>query len=351
MSNQIPIRGRGTAENPANRFIPLQRVKEEWDSELDPAPHTRFFHDHSRTALTSNNSPDIPFNYSLNPYRGCEHGCIYCYARPTHEFLSLSSGLDFESQIFVKLKAPELLRKELSSKHWQPQSVSMSGVTDAYQPIERRLELTRKCLEVFADFQNPVSIVTKNALVTRDIDILNRLSAINACAVFISITTLDNELARVMEPRASSPQARLKAIAQLAQAGIPVGVMNAPIIPGLNDHETPEILKQAAAAGARTAGYVVLRLPYSIKELFTNWLNRHFPAKANKILNRIRLIRDGTLYNSAFGSRMTGEGEWANFYKKFFRLHKRNAGLTQSDIQLSATSFRNPAGYQRSLFD
>jgi len=345
-------RGRGAGDNPPNRFIPLYCEKlDTWCEEDDPAPHTLFFRDQSRTLLSSNDSPDIPFTFSLNPYRGCEHGCIYCYARPTHEWLGLSAGLDFESRIFVKEDAPELLRRELASKKWQPQNVSIGAVTDPYQPVERRLQLTRRCLEVFAEFRNPVGIVTKNALVTRDIDILKELAAVDAAAVYISITTLDADLARVMEPRASAPAARIRAIEELAGAGIPVGVMTAPVIPGLTDHEIPAILEAAAGAGAMTAGYVVLRLPFGVKELFTDWLEAHFPSKKEKVLGRLRETRDGKLNDANFGSRMTGQGEWAEVFGDMFRLHRRRLGMQERGPKLSTAAFTNGRPKQMSLFE
>ncbi len=273
-----------------------------WREEDDPAPTTQFFRDNTRSILTTNDSPDIPFTYSLNPYRGCEHGCIYCYARPTHEWLSLSAGLDFESRHLREARCAELLRKELASKKWMPQTVAIGGVTDGYQPVERRLELTRRCLQVFAEFKNPFAIVTKNALVTRDIDILKEMAAVRAARVFISVTTLDPDLARVMEPRASTPAARLRAIEELASAGISVGVMNAPVIPGLNDHESPAILEACAKAGASSADFVVVRLPFAIKDLFSDWLEQHFPSSKEKVLGRIRDSRGGKLYDSALSA-------------------------------------------------
>jgi DNA repair photolyase len=352
MSTNKPHHGRGTSERPPNRFIPLYRERtDDWRDEDDPAPVTRFFRDTSRTALATNDSPDIPFRFSLNPYRGCEHGCIYCYARPTHEWLSLSAGIDFETQIFVKEDAPELLRKELASNKWEPQHVSISGVTDAYQPVERRLELTRRCLKVFAEFKNPIGIVTKNALVTRDIDILKELAAVQAAVVFISITTLDPELARLMEPRASAPLARLRAVEELSRAGIPVGILNAPVIPGLNDHETPQILEASAKAGAVTAGYVILRLPYVVKDLFATWLEQHFPTRKDKILGRIGETRQGKLNDSRFGSRMRGEGEWAEVFGDMFRLHRKRVGMADKAPELSASSFTNGRPVQGSLFE
>jgi DNA repair photolyase len=352
MSTTEPIRGRGSAANPPNRFLPLYRESiPGWTEEEDPAPRTRFFRDDARTALATNNSPDIPFTYSLNPYRGCEHGCCYCYARPGHEFLGLSAGLDFETQIFVKEDAPELLRAELSSPKWVPQTVSISGVTDAYQPVERRLELTRRCLKVFAEFRNPVGIVTKNALVARDKDILGALGKYDAAAVFLSITTLDPELSRVMEPRASIPEARLRAIRELTAAGVPTGILMAPVIPGLTDHEAPAILKAAAAAGARTAGYVPLRLPFAVKDLFADWLARHYPQRKDRVLGRVRDIRGGKLNDSTFGRRMRGEGEWSDVFARLFKLHRQRVGMSARGPELSAAHFTNGRPQQGQLFE
>jgi len=252
--------GRGTAENPPNRFEKLVYVRdpESIDPE-EPSPKTQFLRDVSKSLISYNDSPDVGFEASINPYRGCEHGCIYCYARPYHEYLGFSSGLDFETKILVKENAPKLLRDELASKRWQPKVLAISGVTDPYQPIERKLQLTRQCLEVLAEFRNPVIIITKNQLVARDVDLLKELASFDAAAVCVSVTTLDAELARVMEPRTSTPANRLEAIQTLAQAGVPVRVLVAPIIPGLTDHETPGIIKAAAKAGASHAGYVVVR--------------------------------------------------------------------------------------------
>jgi DNA repair photolyase len=344
--------GRGAADNPPNRFIPLYRERaDDWRAEDDPAPTTLFFRDESRSIIATNDSPDVGFEFSLNPYRGCEHGCVYCYARPTHEWLSLSAGLDFESRIFVKEDAPELLRKELSSPKWVPRTVSLSGITDCYQPAERRLKLTRRCLEVFAEFKNPVGIVTKSALVTRDIDVLKELAAVNAAAVFLSVTSLDPELARVMEPRAAAPAARLRAIEELARAGIPVGVLTAPVVPGLTDHEIPAILDACAGAGATTAGYVVLRLPFAVKDIFAAWLDRHFPARKEKVLGRLRETRGGKLNDSRFGTRMRGEGEWAEVFREFYRLHRKRAGFSDRGPELSTAAFTNGRPVQRSLFE
>jgi DNA repair photolyase len=352
MSLPPPIRGRGASINPPNRFIPLYReAVDGWTDPDDPAPRTRFFRDDPKTILNTNDSPDVGFTYSLNPYRGCEHGCIYCYARPTHEYLELSAGSDFETKIFVKEAAPELLRRELASPKWVPETVSVSGVTDPYQPVERRLELTRRCLQVFAEFRNPIGIVTKNALVARDRDVLAELAKYEAAAVFLSITTLDPDLARVMEPRASAPAARLRAVRVLTEAGIPVGVLVAPIIPGLNDHEAPAILEAAAEAGARYAGYVTLRLPFAVKDLFATWLEQHFPNKKERVLGRLKEVRDGKLNDSRFKTRMRGEGDWADLFSTMFKLHRRRAGLADHGPELSAAHFTNGRLKQGTLFE
>lgn len=352
MSTPQPIRGRGAADNPPNRFIPLYReVMDGWTEEGDPAPRTRFFRDDPKSIFSTNDSPDIPFDISLNPYRGCEHGCIYCYARPTHEYLELSAGLDFESKIFIKEDAPELVRRELSSPRWVPKWVSISGVTDAYQPIERRLQLTRRCLQVFAEFRNPIGIVTKNALVARDVDLLADLARFQAAAVYISITTLDNELARNMEPRASAPEARLRAVRELSDAGVPVGVLVAPIIPGLNDHEAPMILESAAAAGARFASYVTLRLPFGVKDLFANWLDLHYPQRKERVLGRLFAARGGKANDPRFGTRMRGEGEWADLFSEMFSLHRKRVGMSDHRLELSTAHFTNGRLKQGTLFD
>src|SRR6266516_1482522 len=279
-----PVRGRGASWSPANRFEKLHVDVNDFDvvdvypdESERPQRKTQFFRDGTKTIITHNNSPDVGFETSLNPYRGCEHGCIYCYARPTHEYLGFSAGLDFESKIMVKTNASELLRTELESPRWQPQTLILSVVTDPYQPIERTLRITRGCLEVLAKFRNPVAIITKNRLVTRDVDILSELAACNAAAVNVSVTSLDSALQRVLEPRTTSPQGRLDAIEQLRAAKIPVGVMVAPIIPGLTDHEVPKILDACAKAGAQFAGYTIIRLPWAVAPLFAHCLEAHLP--------------------------------------------------------------------------
>src|SRR6476620_6031566 len=309
-----PIHGRGAGFNPANRFEALHLEpdpEEEHDPER-PRRQTVYYRDFTRTIIAHNDSPDVGFESSLNPYRGCEPGCIYCYARPTHEFLGFSAGLDFESRIMVKEDAPELLAAELSSPRWKPQTLVMSGVTDPYQPVERRLKITRRCLEVLARFRNPVGIITKNQLVIRDVDLLIELASHDAAAVNISVTSIDPKLQRILEPRASSPRARLDAIARLRKAGIPVGVMVAPIIPGLTDHEVPAILQACADAGAQFAGYTVVRLPFAVAPLFERWLAEHFPDRKEKVLGRIRHLRGGGRLNDPrFNSRMRGVGIFA----------------------------------------
>lgn len=345
-----PFRGRGAVSNPGNRFEHVHLERDvDWDPAEDPSPRTVFLKDTTQTIITRNDSPDIPFTTSLNVYRGCEHGCTYCYARQTHEYLGFSSGLDFETKIMVKENAAELLRKELSSPKWKPQVLGMSGVTDCYQPIERKLKITRACLEVLAEFRNPVSIVTKNHLVTRDIDLLSELAKYKAASVCLSVTSLDAELRGVLEPRTSPPAARLSAIRQLADAGIPVGVMVAPIIPGLTDHEIPAILEAVAQAGATYAGYEMLRLPYANKELFERWLDQHFPEKKDKVLGRIRAVRGGKLNDARFGSRMRGEGIFAEQLAQMFRVACRKVGLTEAWPELSTTAFRRPDGEQLDL--
>jgi DNA repair photolyase len=343
------IHGRGASWSPANRFEKLHLDLTDEDvvdpvavAEQRPRRATQFFRDATKTIIAHNDSPDVGFECSVNPYRGCEHGCIYCYARPTHEYLGFSAGLDFESKIMVKTDAPELLEAELSSPRWKPQVIAMSGVTDPYQPVERRLEITRRCLQVLAKFRNPVAIITKNRLVTRDADVLAELASHNAAAVNISITSLQPKLQCVLEPRTSSPNARLEAIAQLRDAGVPVGVMVAPIIPGLTDHEVPSILEACGNAGAQFAGYTVVRLPYAVAPLFEHWLEEHFPDRKEKVLGRIRHLRGGErLNNSRWHARMTGDGIFAEQIASLFEVGCRRAGIGNRP-KLSTAAFRRP---------
>jgi DNA repair photolyase len=343
-------KGRGAASNPPNRFEATSYEVSEWDEPEDPSPHTIFLKDTSKSIINYNDSPDVGFTTSINPYRGCEHGCIYCFARPNHEYLGFSAGLDFEKRILVKENAPELLRKEISSPAWEPQVIAISGVTDAYQPVERRLMLTRRCLEVLAEFRNPVVIITKNELVTRDIDLLSQLAEVNAAFVFVSVTSLDGDLARDLEPRASGPARRLAAIEALSSAGIPAGALIAPVIPGLTDHELPAIIRAVANAGARVAGYVPLRLPYAVAPLFEEWLEQRRPGQKEKIVHRIHAIRGGRMNDPNFGSRMRGEGPIAAQISSLFEISCRKAGLNTSRPKLSASAFRNPQNRQMKLF-
>ncbi|MFL6541646.1 MAG: PA0069 family radical SAM protein [Chthoniobacterales bacterium] len=341
------FRGRGASINPANRFDKLHL--EEDFSELPPgedeAPRIRtlYLRDDTKTIIARNNSPDVGFETSINAYRGCEHGCIYCFARPTHEYLGFSAGVDFESRIVVKERAPELLEAELSSAKWKPQLLMMSGVTDCYQPIERKMELTRRCLQVLAKFRNPVGLLTKNRLITRDIDVLKELAAHNCVAANLSITSLDSELQRILEPRTSPPTARLEAVQQLHEAGIPVGVMVAPIIPGINDHEMPAILEACRKAGAQFAAYVLLRLPWAVAPLVERWLDEYFPDRKAKVLGRLREMRGGQkLYDSRWGKRQTGEGIFADQIAAIFEVAARRAGLDGPRPKLSTAAFRRP---------
>ncbi len=346
----MAIHGRGANANPANRFEPLHyKAEDQEPRDHVPAPRTQFFRDQTRSIIATNDSPDVGFDASINPYRGCEHGCIYCYARPFHEYLGLSAGLDFETKIFVKEDAPELLRRELSSPRWQPRTLGVSGVTDCYQPIERHLQLTRRCLQVLAEFRNPAVVVTKNRTVTRDKDCLGELAKHSAALVCISVTTLDASLCEVMEPRATRPEGRLAAVAELSDAGIPAAVLIAPVIPGLTDHEIPAILAAARQAGAVHAGFVMLRLPYAVKDLFVQWLTQHFPDRKEKILGRIRAMRDGKLNDSDFASRMRGKGLFAEMTKQMFDLAYVKEKFPGKP-ELSAAAFRRPNETPPALF-
>jgi DNA repair photolyase len=347
-----PVRGRGALDNPAGRF---EDKTHETDAEtfdalleadaVEPNSQvpTQVFRDTSRTIVTSNDSPDIGLDFTANPYRGCEHGCIYCFARPTHEYLGMSAGLDFETKIFVKHEAPALLREKLASRSWQPHTIMFSGITDCYQPLERKLKITRACMEVLRDFGNPAALITKNHLVMRDADIFAEMTQRNLVFVNLSITTLDPKLARLMEPRASRPDMRLRAIETLTKAGVPIGVMIGPVLPGLTDHEIPAILKASADAGAVTANYTMLRLPYGVKDLFQNWAHTHFPDRAEKILRRLREMHGGKLYDSEFGHRMHGAGKHAEQIANLFNLSRKRLRLDRH-VELSTAHFDRGAG-------
>jgi DNA repair photolyase len=351
--------GRGAAVQPDNPYLATQRVDdfaqveqdEEFLAKLERPP-TIYLDDASQSIVARNDSPDVGFNYSVNPYRGCAHGCSYCYARPGHEYLGLSAGIDFETKIMVKRRAPELLRAFLANPRWKPEIIVFSGVTDCYQPIERELRLTRGCLQVAAECRQPIGVITKNALVTRDLDLLRELAAYGAVRVAVSITSLDQELTRVMEPRTSSPAARLRAIAELAAAGIPTEVMAAPIIPGLNDHEMPAILAAARDAGAISASYTLLRLPATVRDVFLEWLQRCRPNHAAKVENFVRSTRGGRLNHSSFENRHRGVGAIAEQVSQTFRVFALRYGLDHRIGELNAADFRppRPPSGQLSLF-
>ena len=345
---------------PGNRF-------ENLTVELDPAsfeeialvdqdfqaehPTTKCYIDESKSIISTNASPDLGFSYSLNPYRGCEHGCAYCYARPYHEYLGFNAGLDFETRLMVKKNAAELLEQELARPGWVPQSIACSGVTDCYQPVEREFQITRQCLSVLRDFRNPVGIVTKNALVVRDADLLQELAGYNASVVAISLTSLDRDLAGQLEPRASRPSGRLDAIRRLREAGVPVGISVAPVIPGINDHEIPAILAAAKDCGAEFASYSVVRLPYGVKDIFSDWLERFFPDRKELVLGRIREMRGGRLNSPNFGERMKGEGIIAQQIENMFRVSHRRNGYANRSPALDSCHFRRLIPGQLELFD
>ena len=343
------VRGRGAGLNPGNRFdgLRLHVLGEQLEAAVGAHPKgvqlpTRIYADRTRSVINRVDSPDLNFNWTLNPYRGCEHGCIYCYARPTHELLGFSCGVDFETKIVAKHDAPGILQRELAAPSWAGEPIVMSGVTDCYQPIEAKLGITRRCLEVIAECRQPVGVVTKNRLVVRDLDLLQQLAKANAVYVGISLTTLDVELSAIMEPRASCPTDRLRAIHELSGAGIPVAAILAPIIPGLNDREIPRLLEAAAQAGASCAMWMMLRLPYQVTSLFIEWLLRHFPDRARKIESQIRNMRGGKLYDSSFEHRMRGSGALAQQIKDTFRVFSARHGLDRSSPRLSCAAFRKP---------
>lgn len=356
MIDQIPdqaIKGRGAVSNAAGRFEAHTNARiddgwQRWDDdgaeEQTPAPATTLLPDRSRTVITYNDSPDIPFDRSLNPYRGCEHGCVYCFARPSHAYLGHSPGLDFETRLYVKRDAPAQLAHELRAAKYRCRPLTLGANTDPYQPVERDEGVTRGVLQVLADFRHPVAIITKSHLVTRDIDILAPMAAAGLASVALSITTLDRDLARRLEPRAATPARRLDAVRQLAQAGIPVSVLASPMIPGLNDDGLEDILDAAAQAGARSASYILLRLPRELAGLMEEWLRAHAPQRADKVLNLIRECREGELYKSAFGKRMKGSGVYAELLAQRFRLALKRYDLTRRMVDLDTTAFAPPPG-------
>lgn len=343
------IKGRGAGVQPAN---PYAKIRSESDLEhvADDdeylaqlcRPPTEYLPDNSQSIVAENNSPDVGFRYSVNPYRGCAHGCSYCYARPTHEYFGLSAGLDFETKVFVKFRAAELLRDFLAQPRWQPETIAFSGVTDCYQPAEREFRITRDCVAVAAECRQPIGIITKNALVVRDIDLFQELAAHGAIRVAVSITTLDTQLARTMEPRTSTPAARLRAIGELAAAGIPASVMIGPVIPGLNDNEIPAILAAAREAGASSAYYVLLKLPTTVREVFLDWLQRSYPDRMSRVESLIRSTRAGRLNDSQFGRRQRGSGHVADLIADTFQLWRARLGFPADHPPLNRDAFRLP---------
>ena len=347
-------RGRGAKINPSGRFESLREelVDDGWDSLSEiPRLKTEIFTETPKTIITRNQLPDISFDRSINPYRGCEHGCVYCYARPAHSYMGLSPGLDFESKLFIKPNAAALLRGELTATTYVPKTIALGSNTDPYQPIERTYRITRSVIEVLSEFKHPFGIVTKSASVTRDIDVLKPLAALGLVKVAISITTLDAKLARAMEPRASTPAKRLAAIEALSSAGIPTVVMMGPIIPGLNDHEIEAILKAAYAAGAREAGYTMLRLPHEVKDIFKDWLEKEYPDRANKVMSLVKSVRGGQENDPSFGTRMTGSGPYAWTIGRRFQLAAQRLGLNAKRVKLTTELFKRPpvAGEQLAL--
>lgn len=347
-------KGRGAQINTHNRFHQLSFVKEH-DEGIDDWEEgntvTQFFKEDSKTVVNKVSSPDVHMLYSLNPYQGCEHGCIYCYARNSHEYWGFSAGTDFESKIVVKDNAPELLRKFFNKKSWSPAPISLSGNTDCYQPVERKLKITRKLLEVCLEFGNPVGVITKNVLVLRDLDIIQELAKKNLVAVYTSITSLDEDLRQALEPRTTTYKSRLKIVETLARHDIHTGIMNAPIIPAINDHHSPMVLKAAAESGAKAAGYTIVRLNGAINLIFKDWLYKAFPDRADKVWHHIEQAHGGKVNDSRFGTRMMGEGPFSEIFRQQFKLHCRKYGLNNTKFEYDLSHFRRPGeSHQLSLF-
>lgn len=346
-------KGRGAQMNTKNKFhaqeyaIEVPEAIDDWEQEKTK---TQFFIESGKTILNRVTSPDVPMYYSLNPYQGCEHGCIYCYARNSHEYWGFSAGKDFESKIVIKKRAPELLRELFAGKKWKVMPISLSGNTDCYQPIERKMELTRKILEVCLEYKNPVGIITKNALILRDIDIIQELAKHQLVSVFVSITSMDEDLRRKLEPRTSAYSQRIKVIEELSKAGVYCGVMNAPIIPGINDHHMYEVLRQASYAGAQAAGYTIVRLNGAVSDLFKHWLEHTFPDRAQKVLGLIADCHGGQLNDSRFKTRMSGEGNYADMIKKQFSIYTKQFNLNEEDYQYNLNDFVRVQPGQLRLF-
>ncbi len=344
------FKGKGAQINTSNRFekhhIAYEHIEGLDEPHLEDKPRTEVFYETPKKIISKNDSPDLPFDHSVNPYQGCEHGCIYCYARNSHEYWGLSAGLDFESKIIVKKDAPQLLEEAFLKKSWKPSKLMLSGNTDCYQPLEQRFELTRAILKVCLRYRNPIGIITKNALITRDIDVLKELASHRLVHVYLSITTLDEKLRQLMEPRTASAVKKLRAIRQLTNEGIPVGIMNAPIIPGLNHHEIPKVLEAAAHAGARSAGYTVVRLNGQIADLTRDWLFKNFPDRAQKVWNQVCELHGGHVNDSEFGRRQSGEGSHADIIKQLFKKSQKKYFDGRSMPPVNMNAFRRGGNYQ-----
>lgn len=354
-----PMKTRATALNPQNRFQPIvtdREVDPDWynDPEDDLNPDTlatEVIQETAKSIISRNTSPDVPFDQSINPYRGCEHACIYCFARPTHAYWDMSPGLDFETRLIAKPNAAACLREELDKPGYRVSPIALGVNTDAYQPLERNQRITRQVLEVLAEYHHPVSIITKGALILRDLDLLAGLASEGLCSVRISLTSLSNDLKRRMEPRTAAPATRLKMIRQLSEAGIPTGIILGPVIPFINDHEIESILEAAAEAGATRASWIMLRLPHELDELFQDWLRRHFPQRAEHVMNRMRDLRGGKSYDATFGRRMTGTGPYSDLIRQRFTKKARRLGLNLHEEEpLRIDLFRRPGGEQMPLW-
>ena len=346
-----PVKGRGTAWAIAHRFTAQSAdafddgwgTLDQMAAEEHLPPHTQIIEERAKSILSANDSPDIAFDLSVNPYRGCEHGCVYCFARPTHSYLNLSPGLDFETRIVAKVNAADRLRAALAARSYVPKMLNIGSATDAYQPIERKLRITRGVIELLAECGHPFSLVTKSSGIERDLDLVAPMAAQGLAAVYVSVTSLDPALARIMEPRAAAPQRRLRTIEALAKAGVPVGVSVSPVIPFINEPEIERVLEAAAEAGARWAFSIVLRLPWEVNPIFQQWLDTHFPDRAARVMARVREMRGGRDYDATFGRRMSGEGVWADLLAQRFAKAARRLGLNRTRIALDLTRFRKPA--------
>ena len=352
--SQKSIKGRGVASNTSSRFLTCstEAIDDGWFSDPEdstPRPATKIFVEQSKTILSRNRSPDIPFNASINPYKGCEHGCAYCYARPTHAYLDLSPGLDFETKIYTKPDAAALLRKTFDKPSYRPEVIALGANTDPYQPVERKLKITRQILEVLHQYRHPVTIVTKSALIERDIDILGDMAQRELAQVAISVTSLNKGLCRRLEPRATAPHRRLQAIRQLAAKGVPVSLLFAPVIPMLNDNEMEAVLTASHEAGVRFAGYVMLRLPHEVKQLFQEWLHCHYPLKAKRIMTIVREMHGGREYDARFGTRQTGTGAYAELFAQRFRLKCKKLGIVEKPPELDISQFTRVTNHKPQL--